>query len=156
VKRSVNTTFFYALVISILLTAFFILSGKWILRLTNTPQELLDIGWTYYRVIMLSLVFVFFNNVYIMIEKARGNGVKFLTVNILMAVSKVLLSGFFVLVLHQGVVMIADLAVSFTSYHIDRWYCYGACDDDQQWTDRHLCTACRIVSFKKRIWEGLV
>ena len=74
VKKTVNTTFFLAVGGALLLAISLILSGKWVLRLANTPEELVEIGWNYYRVIMVNLVFVFFNNVYVAIEKARGNG----------------------------------------------------------------------------------
>lgn len=57
--------------------------------------------------IMVNLVFVFFNNVYVAIEKARGNGGRILGVNLLMAAAKFTLSGVFVLIFRQGVVMIA-------------------------------------------------
>ena len=72
-----------------LLAISLILSGKWVLRLANTPEELVEIGWNYYRVIMVNLVFVFFNNVYVAIEKARGNGGRILGVNLLMAAAKI-------------------------------------------------------------------
>ena len=75
--------------------------------MANTPEELVEIGWNYYRVIMVNLVFVFFNNVYVAIEKARGNGGRILGVNLLMAAAKFTLSGVFVLIFRQGVVMIA-------------------------------------------------
>ena len=60
----------------------------------------------YYRITALNLVFTFFNNVYIAIEKARGNGSKIMRINFAMALTKFSFSAFFVLVLHQGIVMI--------------------------------------------------
>lgn len=45
--------------------------------------------------------------VYVAIEKARGNGGRILGVNLLMAAAKFTLSGVFVLIFRQGVVMIA-------------------------------------------------
>ena len=107
VKKTVNTTFFLAVGGALLLAISLILSGKWVLRLANTPEELVEIGWNYYRVIMVNLVFVFFNNVYVAIEKARGNGGRILGVNLLMAAAKFTLSGVFVLIFRKGVVMIA-------------------------------------------------
>ena len=98
VKKTVNTTFFLAVGGALLLAISLILSGKWVLRLANTPEELVEIGWNYYRVI---------NNVYVAIEKARGNGGRILGVNLLMAAAKFTLSGVFVLIFRKGVVMIA-------------------------------------------------
>lgn len=107
VKKTVNTTFFLAVAGAALLAVALFLSGRWVLRLVNTPPELIELGLSYYRVVMLNLVFVFVNAVYIAVEKARGNGGRILVVNLLMAVVKLLLSALFVLVFHQGVVMIA-------------------------------------------------
>lgn len=107
VKKVVNTTFFLSVAGAAVLAVVLILSGKWVLGLANTPEELVEIGWDYYRVIMANLVFSFFNNVYIAVEKARGNGGRILAVNLIMAITKFGLSGIFVLVFHQGVVMVA-------------------------------------------------
>lgn len=107
VKKAVNTTFFVSVISAAGLTAILILTGKWVLQLANTPEELVEVGWNYYRVLMANLVFSFFNSVYIAVEKARGNGGRILAVNLIMAITKFGLSGVFVLVFHQGVVMIA-------------------------------------------------
>ena len=107
VKKVVNTTFFLSVAGATVLAAVLILSGKWVLRLANTPEELVEVGGDYYRVIMANLVFSFFNSVYIAVEKARGNGGRILAVNLIMAITKFGLSGIFVLVFHQGVVMVA-------------------------------------------------
>lgn len=107
VKKVVNTTFFLSVAGATVLAAVLILSRKWVLRLANTPEELVEVGGDYYRVIMANLVFSFFNSVYIAVEKARGNGGRILAVNLIMAITKFGLSGIFVLVFHQGVVMVA-------------------------------------------------
>lgn len=107
VKRTVNTTFFLAGTGGILLAAVLIAAGQPVLRLANTPPELIRIGWDYYRLVILNLVLVFFNNVYIAIEKARGNGSRILAVNLLMAASKFTLSWVFVVMLGHGIVMVA-------------------------------------------------
>lgn len=107
VKRTVNTTFFLAGTGGILLAAVLIAAGRPVLRLANTPPELIRIGWDYYRLVILNLVLVFFNNVYIAIEKARGNGSRILAVNLLMAASKFTLSWVFVVMLGHGIVMVA-------------------------------------------------
>lgn len=107
VKRTVNTTSFLAVISALGLAGFLILADDWVLGLANTPAELVEVGLNYYRVTMVTLLFTSFNNMYIAIEKARGNGGRILTVNLLMAVSKVILSALFVLVFHQGVVMVA-------------------------------------------------
>ena len=105
-KTTVNTTFFMAGAAALVLVAGLILGARPILRLANTPTQLVEIGLNYYRITALNLVFTFFNNVYIAIEKARGNGSKIMRINFAMALTKFSFSAFFVLVLHQGIVMI--------------------------------------------------
>lgn len=107
VKCTVNTTFFLAGTGGIFLAVILIAAGSQVLRLANTPPTLIRIGLDYYRLVMLNLILVFFNNVYIAIEKARGNGGRILAVNLLMAVSKFSLSWIFVVVLGYGIVMVA-------------------------------------------------
>lgn len=107
VKTTVNTTFFLAGGASVVLVAVLILGARPVLRLANTPEQLVDIGLNYYRIVTLNLLFSFFNNVYVAIEKARGNGAKILRINFAMAVTKFVLSAWFVLGLGQGIVMIA-------------------------------------------------
>ena len=71
------------------------ISDVLILRLANTPAQLVEIGLNYYRITALNLFFTFFNNVYIAIEKARGNGSKIMRINFAMALTKFSFSAFF-------------------------------------------------------------
>lgn len=107
VKKTVNTTFFLAGSAGVILAVLLIAAGRPILRLANTPDELIRIGWDYYRLVMLNLILVFFNNVYIAIEKARGNGSRILAVNLLMAASKFAISWFLVVIMGKGIVAVA-------------------------------------------------
>lgn len=107
VKKAVNTALALAVTGALVLAAALLVSGRWVLRLVNTPPELIELGLSYYRVVMANLVFVYFNAVYIAVEKARGNGGRILRINFLMASVKLILSALFVLVLKRGVVMIA-------------------------------------------------
>ena len=92
VKCTVNTTFFLAGTGGILLAAGLIAAGRPVLRLANTPPELIRIGWEYYRLVILDLVLVFFNNVYIAIEKARGNGSRILAEKFAFSAGKVMVN----------------------------------------------------------------
>lgn len=107
VKKTVNTTFFLAGSAGVVLAVLLIAAGRPILRLANTPDELIRIGWDYYRLVILNLILVFFNNVYIAIEKARGNGSRILAVNLLMAASKFAISWFLVVIMGKGIVAVA-------------------------------------------------
>lgn len=52
------------------------------LRLMNTPEEFISIGSTYFRIELIALVITFFNNIYIAIERARGNSKRILYIKI--------------------------------------------------------------------------
>ena len=83
-----------------------ILGARPILAFGKTPAQLVEIGLNYYRITALNLFFTFFNNVYIAIEKARGNGSKDHADQLCNGTYQVLVFRLFVLVLHQGIVMI--------------------------------------------------
>ena len=107
VKRNVNTSFALAFLMAMTLSIGLIGCSPLVLRLANTPAEIAQTGLAYYRCEMLGLVFTYFNNVYIAIEKARGNGKIILKLNILLAIVKFSLSALFVLVFHCGILMIS-------------------------------------------------
>lgn len=107
VKQTVNSSFCISVLMAALLTMILIGFSTPILKLANAPAALAQTGLDYYRWEMLGLVFTYFNNVYIAVEKARGNGKIILWLNLMLAVVKISLSALFVLVLHQGIVMIS-------------------------------------------------
>ncbi len=106
-KKTVNTVFCLVGIAAVALASILIFASDWVLKLANTPADMVDIGLNYYRVVMLNLIFQFINNVYIAVEKARGNGPKIMRINFLIAAVKFVLSALFVLVLKQGIVMVA-------------------------------------------------
>ncbi len=107
VKQIVNSGFCLAVIAALFFSFVFINGSPIVLSLANTPDDLIDIGLSYYRCEMIGLVFTYFNSVFIAIEKARGNGKVILKLNLLLASAKVLLSVLFILVLHGSVVMVS-------------------------------------------------
>lgn len=77
-----------------------------ILILANTPKDLIDIGKDYFSIELIAIVITFFNNVYLAIERARGNTKRILYLNMLIIVIKLSLTAIFVYVLHSGILMI--------------------------------------------------
>ena len=77
------------------------------LRLAGTPAELIDVGRRYFMVQLIVMVVVFLNNVYIAVERARGNSKRIMYLNFLVAGVKLFLTAFFVYVLNGDLVMIA-------------------------------------------------
>lgn len=77
------------------------------LRMMNTPEEIITMGQMYFRVEVCSMSIRCFNNVYIAVERARGNTRRILRLNIGLIVIKLMLTAFFVYVLHGNMTMIA-------------------------------------------------
>jgi putative MATE family efflux protein len=81
------------------------------LELANTPKELIAVGSTYFIIELIAMVISFFNNVYIAIERARGNSKRILYLNLFVIAVKLTLTACFVYVLKSGITMIAVATV---------------------------------------------
>lgn len=82
-----------------------------ILRFANTPEELISIGSRYFAIELFALVITFINNVYIAIERSRGNTKRILHLNLFVISVKLCLTAFFVYVLDSDITMIAVATV---------------------------------------------
>lgn len=107
VKKRVATVYAIAMMVSIVLTLLLIPLAEPLLRLINTPQELIDNGVQYFRVEVLSLIVTFFNSTYIAVERSRGHSSRIMMLNIAMTVVKLSLSLLGVYVLEGGLMSIA-------------------------------------------------
>ncbi len=76
------------------------------LRVTGTPAEFIAIGSRYFMVTLAGTVLSFFNNVYIAIERARGNSRRIMWLNFLVMTAKLALTAVFLYVFHGGILMI--------------------------------------------------
>lgn len=77
------------------------------LKMAGTPTELIAAGSQYFAVELVTMVITFMNNVYIAVERARGNSKRILYLNMLVIVVKLSLTAFFVYILNGDLVMIA-------------------------------------------------
>lgn len=77
------------------------------LKMAGTPEELIAVGKQYFAVELITMVVSFMNNVYIAVERARGNSRRILKLNMLVIAVKLSLTAFFVYVLQGDLVMIA-------------------------------------------------
>jgi putative MATE family efflux protein len=107
VKKRVNSLFAMCALLGIGLLVFVLPFTVPLLRLANTPEELITIGSRYFAIELIGLVITFFNNVYICVERARGNSKRILNLNILVIGIKLALTALFVYVLNFGITMIA-------------------------------------------------
>lgn len=82
-----------------------------LLRLCKTPSEFIDIGATYFGITLFSTVLGFFNNVYIAIERARGNSKRILRLNMFVITLKLSITAFFIYILNADITMIAVASV---------------------------------------------
>ena len=107
VRRQVSTLYALAVMVGLVLVAILVPFARPILRLLQTPPELIDAGLGYFRIEICSLVVNFFNSVYIAIARSRGHSKRILWLNMMVILTKLSLTAFFVYVLDSGVMMIA-------------------------------------------------
>ena len=67
-----------------------------IMRLSGVPDELIDIGTGYFIVQIITLAFMFYNSVFMAMEKAKGNTKIMFWLNILVMIIKLSLSMLFI------------------------------------------------------------
>ena len=79
----------------------------WLLGIISTPEEFIEEGALYFRVLMIATVINFINLVYINVEKTRGRTSIIMVLNIITMVIKLTLSALFIYVLEKGIVYIA-------------------------------------------------
>ena len=77
------------------------------LKLAGTPDSLIAVGTSYFIVQLLTMVVQFLDNVYIAVERARGNAKLIFKLNLMVILTKLSLTAVFVYLLNSGLVMIA-------------------------------------------------
>ena len=95
------------------------------LHIVGTPDDFISEGTLYLSVTLVDITLLLFNTAYIAIERARGNAVRILWLNLGSIIVKLALTAWFVYGLNMGIVMIAvatvisDLVIFFACiYHI--------------------------------------
>ena len=78
-----------------------------ILLLIGTPEEFIEEGTPYFRILLVATVLNFLNLLYINVEKARGNTKRIMAANITTMAIKLALSALFIYVLEKGITHIA-------------------------------------------------
>lgn len=82
-----------------------------LLRLFGTPDDFIDVGTRYFVITLFATVLSFFNNVYIAIERSRGNSKRILRLNLFVIILKLSITAFFIYVLNADITMIAVASV---------------------------------------------
>ncbi len=78
-----------------------------ILRASGVDENMIHTGAIYFRIEVMSVVWMFINQIYMTIEKARGNTKKIMYLNFLVVAIKLVLSYIFVKMLGLGVISVA-------------------------------------------------
>ena len=107
VRKRVSTLYATSLSVGLLMLAVILPFTGGFLRMAGTPQELIAVGREYFIVQLFVMVVNFLNEVYIAVERARGNARRIFLLNIAVIVVKLSLTALFVYVLESGLVMIA-------------------------------------------------
>lgn len=107
VKKRVSSLYAIALISGLIILGSILPFVEPFLRFCGTPEELISIGASYFRVQLFVIVLTFINAVYISVERARGNTKKLLYLNLFVIVTKLVLTAVFVYVLNGDLVMIA-------------------------------------------------
>lgn len=111
VKQRVSSLYAMCAVLGVVVLGGILPFTEQFLRMTNTPESLIAEGSQYFVVELIALVIMFFNNVYIAIERARGNSKRILYMNMVVIVVKLSLTALFVYVLHGTITSIAVATV---------------------------------------------
>ena len=90
-----------------------------LLRLIGTPEEFVEDGTAYFRILIVATTVNFINLIYINIEKSRGRTGTIMAVNIASMILKLLLTAFFIYVLDKGIIFIAlATLITYTCFAI--------------------------------------
>ncbi len=95
-KKATNVLFSISSIIVVLLLVICIPGAKVIMRLSNVNEELISIGTGYFIVSIIDLAFLFFNNIFIGLQKAKANTKSIFYVNLMGMIIKLSLSIIFV------------------------------------------------------------
>ena len=107
VRKRVSSLYAIALAVGLIMLAAILPFTGQFLRLAGTPETLIAVGAQYFVVQLITLVVTFLNNVYIAVERARGNAGLIFRLNLLVIIFKLSLTAVFVYILNSGLVMIA-------------------------------------------------
>lgn len=106
VKKRVSSLLTICFCLAFIVVAFLPFT-PWFLRVTGTPAEFIEIGSRYFMITLGGTILSFFNNVYIAIERARGNSKRIMYLNMAVMTLKLSLTALFIYGLHGDITMIA-------------------------------------------------
>lgn len=111
VKKRVSSLFAMCGILGMAILLLLMPAAPQFLRFAKTPESFIAEGTQYFRLELIGMVISFFNNVYIAIERARGNSRRILHLNIGVIAIKLSLTALFVYVLGAGINMISAATI---------------------------------------------
>lgn len=111
VKKRVSTLFALTALMGAAILAILLPFTESFLRLAKTPEMFIREGSAYFILDLFGMVIGFFNNVYIAIERARGNSGRILKLNFAAIMVKLSLTALFVYQLNGGLTSIAAATI---------------------------------------------
>lgn len=145
VRRRVSTMSALCALLGLAVLLFLLPLSRSFLEFMKTPEEFISIGIPYFRIELVALVVTFFNNIYIAIERARGNSRRILWMNMGIVLTKLSLTAVFVYVLHWGVTSIAIATL------VSQLTVLAAAAVNMSKKDNLFSFSLRAVSFKREI-----
>lgn len=86
------------------------------LKIMGTPEDFIEVGTKYFIITIFSTILSFFNNVYIAIERSRGNSKRILRLNMGVIILKLSITAYFIYILNADITMIAVASVISQSF----------------------------------------
>lgn len=112
VRRRISSLYAICLGVGVALLALILPFTSTFLRLAGTPELLIEAGSQYFVVELFVMVVTFINNVYIAVERARGNAGRIFRLNLLVIAAKLSLTALFVYGMNGTLVMIAAASLA--------------------------------------------
>ena len=106
VRRRISSLYAICLGVGVALLVLILPFTSTFLRLAGTPELLIEAGSQYFVVQLFVMVVTFINNVYIAVERARGNAGRIFRLNLLVIAAKLSLTALFVYGMDGTLVMI--------------------------------------------------
>lgn len=107
VRKRVSTLYTLSLISGLVILLAILPFTDRFLRFAGTPDTLIEVGRQYFIVQLFTMVATFLNNVYIAVERARGNADRIFWMNLVVIGIKLSLTAVFVYIFNAGLVMIA-------------------------------------------------
>ena len=99
-KKNANVMFTFALITSTIILLLFLPFSTFVLRLCQVPDDLITISDLYFKLQIIEQVIIIFNNLFIGLEKSKGNTKIIFILNIIIMGVKLILNSIFIYGFH--------------------------------------------------------